>query len=163
MLETLDATQRMDVDTKVESLHKHWTQLKNIAKIRLELATLYIRFLDDSESLEKVFNEVELILRTNANEDSLKQIEKAWAVIKPSFAEIKMTGGRVVADLEKVSLLCAVAWAEEPQLMEIYLCNRSRTHISIGKQSLRQSRRFSTASVSDSSQSRRVATTGPRS
>lgn len=102
ILENLDESQRKDVDNKVETLHKHWTQLKNIAKVRTELATIYIQFLDESESLEKVFNEVELILRTAATEENLKQIQKAWAVIKPSFGEIKLTGGRVIDHLAKV-------------------------------------------------------------
>lgn len=103
VLEDLEENQRADVDSKVESLHKHWKQLKNIAKTRTDLATLYIQFLDESESLEKVFNEVELILKTAANEENLKQIEKAWGVIKPAFGEIKQTGGRVIGDLAKVS------------------------------------------------------------
>lgn len=102
MLENLGESQRKDVDQKVESLHKHWTQLKNIAKARTDLATLYIQFLDESESLEKVFNEVELIIKTAPNEGNLKQIEKAWGVIKPAFGEIKKTGGRVIEDLGKV-------------------------------------------------------------
>lgn len=98
----LDESQRKDVDAKVESLHKHWTHLKNIAKIRTDVTAVFIQFLDDSASLEKVFNEVELILRTAANSENLKQIEKAWEVIKPAFKEIKNTGARVVAGLDKV-------------------------------------------------------------
>lgn len=176
-MENLQELQRKDVDMKVESLHKHWTQLKNIAKTRTDLATLYIQFLDESESLEKVFNEVELILKTAATEENLKQIEKAWGVIKPSFGEIKRTGGRVIEDLEKVrkhknkwTTLCLLAhqlnvylYWRISNLWKIYLCNRSRTHISIGRQCVRRFRRLSTDSVSDSLRSRRVVTTGPRS
>lgn len=104
VLENLDDAQRKDVDAKVESLHKHWSHLKNIAKTRTDITTLYIQFLDDSLSLEKVFDEVELILRTAPNEENLKQIEKAWSVIKPAYEEIKNTGGRVIDGLAKVRI-----------------------------------------------------------
>lgn len=102
ILENLSDKQRLDVDMKVESLHTHWIKLKNVAKNRTELASLYIQFLDESESLDKVFNEVELIIRTAANEENLKQIDKAWGVIRPAFQEIKQTGARVIEDLAKV-------------------------------------------------------------
>lgn len=102
VLENLDESQRRDVDTKVETLHKHWTQVKNIVQARTDLATIYIQFLDESESLAKAFDEVELILKTSPNEDNLKQIEKAWSVIKPSYGEIKKTGGRIIEELSKV-------------------------------------------------------------
>lgn len=100
----------------MESLHKHWTQLKNITKARTDLATLYIQFLDESESLEKVFNEVELIIKTAPNEANLKQIEKAWGVIKPAFGEIKQTGGRVIEDLGKV--MCKLCFS--PVMSTLY-------------------------------------------
>lgn len=97
-------------------MHKHWTQLKNIAKARTDLATLYIQFLDESESLEKVFNEVELIIKTAPNEANLEQIEKAWGVIKPAFGEIKQTGGRVIEDLGKV--MCKLCFS--PVMSTLY-------------------------------------------
>lgn len=103
ILECLDEHQRKDVDEKVATLHKHWTQLTNITKTRTELSTIFSQFLDESESLERVLDEVELILRTAANEESLKQIDKAWVVIKSSHEEIKLTGQRVLQQLDKVN------------------------------------------------------------
>lgn len=108
ILENLDESQRRDVDQKVESLHKHWTLLKNIAKARTDLVSLYMQFLDESGSLDRVFNEVELILRTAASPENLTQIEKAWGIIRPAHGEIKKSGGRVIDDLAKVSANASV-------------------------------------------------------
>lgn len=102
VLEHLDESQRKDVDSKVSTLHKHWTQLKDVAKIRADITALLITFLDDSESLENAFNEVEKILGTSTSEETLQRINKAWEVIKPAYQEIKSTGARVIAELDKV-------------------------------------------------------------
>lgn len=103
MLDHLNDEQRSDVESKVASLHKHWTELKKIVDVRTDLVTLYIQFLDESDSLAKAFDQVEMILRTAPNEENLQQIEKAWAIIKPSFGEIKRTGSRFLEDLIKAS------------------------------------------------------------
>lgn len=102
VLQHIDESQRKDVDTKVQTLHQHWTKLKDIVTVRTDLAAIYIQFLDESESLAKAFNQIEVILKNAPNEDNLKQIEKAWTVIQPSFVEIKRTGSRFIDEVSKV-------------------------------------------------------------
>lgn len=78
--------------------------MKNIAEARVDLVSLYIQFLDESESLAKTFDQIEAILKTSPNEENLQRIQKAWTVIQPAYTEIKLTARRFIDEASKVRL-----------------------------------------------------------
>lgn len=94
--------QREDVDSKVESLHKHWTDLKDLIEARVDLVQLYISFHEDAEILADMFDFGENMLKTTPEEERLKQFEAAWSKIKQAYTQLKNTGKQFVDEASKV-------------------------------------------------------------
>lgn len=92
LLESLEDTERKDVDHKVQSLHDTWNELKTIVENRVDAATIYLKFLQSAEKLANMFEQVEGILRSTPEESKMSILEDAWAKIKPAYGQLKAEG-----------------------------------------------------------------------
>ena len=102
MLEYLSEEQRRDIDLKVDSIHKHWTDLKNLIENRVDLVSIFIQFLEEAESLGNMFDLMERFLKANVDENQLSKLESAWSKIQPAYSQLKNTAVRVVDVTSKV-------------------------------------------------------------
>lgn len=104
-MEQLQQNQRDDIDKKVELLHKNWTDLKNLLESRVDLSSVYISFHQETEILSSMFDYLENVLKTTADDEKLTQIEVIWNKIKPAYAQLKITGSRFINDASKVGFI----------------------------------------------------------
>lgn len=93
-LNSLDAKQRYDVDTKVESLQKHWIEIKDYVFKRYDLVSIYIEFLEKAEKLSEMFEYVEKQLKETPEKQKLTQLESVWGDIKGAYGNLKAIGLR---------------------------------------------------------------------
>lgn len=103
ILESLDETERKDVDQKVQSLHDTWKELKMIVENRVDAATNYIKFLQSAEKLTDMFEHVESILRTTPEESEIAILDDKWSKIKPAYGQLKEDGNDFVDFVSTVS------------------------------------------------------------
>lgn len=102
ILEEIDENQRKDIDAKVESLHNHWGDLRNIAENRLDLVSLFIQFLQQAEGLLSIFEYFELLQDETPDEEKLCKLDEVWGQIKPAYAKLKVGGTRFMDELARV-------------------------------------------------------------
>lgn len=102
ILEEIDENQRKDIDTKVESLHNHWGDLRNIVENRLDLVSLFIQFLHQAEGLLSIFEYFELLQDETPDEEKLQKLDDVWGQIKPAYAKLKVGGTRFIDELARV-------------------------------------------------------------
>lgn len=95
---------RNDIDNKVESLNTQWHELKNAIERRIDLAELFVRFLQQSERLSKLFQNIETLLQSTPDDNKLAQFKIHWEQIKPAYAELKKDGNQFITDAIKVSI-----------------------------------------------------------
>ncbi|XP_066996542.2 titin isoform X1 [Anabrus simplex] len=105
ILEHLNDEQRTDIDEKVDALHSHWLNLKNILENRIDLATLYVKFHTLAVNLATEFDAIEEDLRTNPdgiNEDIMREVEQKWLHIQQSYAQLCNFGKSFIDESSKV-------------------------------------------------------------
>lgn len=107
-MEYLDEAQRHDIDLKVEALHEHWLRLKNILERRLELASLYCRFFNEANTLNKEMDTLEDQVRNapqDVREDVMNKLEENWSSLVPLYQQAKNTGLNFISQGKEVSYL----------------------------------------------------------
>ena len=102
ILNELENEQRLDIDNKVDSLHSHWTEVKDIVENRLDLATLFLNFLKLADSISNMFDYFEKSLNEMPQDEQLKQLDSAWGKIKSAFHQLKLDGTQFIDETRKV-------------------------------------------------------------
>ncbi|XP_017775027.1 PREDICTED: titin [Nicrophorus vespilloides] len=106
ILEYLQDSQRSEVDSKVESLHERWLNLKNLLESRLDLSVLYVKFHTDAEKVTREMDVLdEAIQRTgeNMSEESMKVLEERLELLVPLYQSAKNTGLTFINETQKVT------------------------------------------------------------
>lgn len=103
ILNEVEDAQRKDIDHKVESIHTHWTELKNIVESRVDLVTVFIQFLQLADSLSNMFDYIEQVLQNAPEEEKLKQLDMVWGKVKPAYEQLKSEGARFMDETSKVN------------------------------------------------------------
>lgn len=93
-LESLSPQQRFDVDSKAESLHKHWIELKDLVLKRVDCVNVLIEFYDKAQRFNGQLKELKLQLNQAPNSNQVAVLEKSWQKIREDFAAIKSLGNR---------------------------------------------------------------------
>lgn len=102
ILGEIEVGQRHDIDQKVEALHSHWTQLKNLIEGRVDLVTVFVQFLQLAESLSNMFDYIEKMLHESPEQDRLAQLDAVWTKVKPAYEQLKSEGARFLDETSKV-------------------------------------------------------------
>lgn len=104
ILNEVEDAERKDIDSKVDSIHSHWTELKNIVENRVDLVTTYMQFLQLADSLSNMFEYVEKVLRDAPEKEKLQQLDALWSnKIKPAYDQLKSEGARFMDETSRVS------------------------------------------------------------
>lgn len=93
-LESLSPQQRYDVDSKAESLHKHWIELKDLVLKRVDCVNVLIEFYEKAQRLNCQLNELRNHLTQSPNSNQVAVLEKNWQKIREDFVSIKSLGNR---------------------------------------------------------------------
>jgi hypothetical protein len=88
-LEFLEEYQRLDIEEKIESLRRNWTDLKNFVFKRVDLIKIYIQFHLEADKLSELFSKLESQLKTIKPHDQTQFVEDAWNRIQSQFAKLK--------------------------------------------------------------------------
>lgn len=103
VLDQLDNTERNDVDSKVQTIHENWNELKTIIENRVDLSTIYVRFLQLADKLTDMFTHVEEVLRTTPEDFKLTQLDLLWNKLIPVYTQLKSEGKQFKEIVQKVS------------------------------------------------------------
>ncbi|XP_032599440.1 titin isoform X4 [Drosophila grimshawi] len=95
-LESLSPQQRYDVDSKAESLHKHWIELKDLVLKRVDYVSLLIEFFEQANELSSQLDHLQRQLLQTPDEHKLQFLQATWANIAASYAELKSSGQRFI-------------------------------------------------------------------
>ncbi|KRF98945.1 uncharacterized protein Dwil_GK12604, isoform C [Drosophila willistoni] len=95
-LESLSPQQRYDVDSKAESLHKHWIELKDLVLKRVDNVSLLINFFDQANELSSQLDHLQRQLQQTPDEHKLQFLQATWSQFASSFNELKMLGQRFI-------------------------------------------------------------------
>ncbi|KAH8316915.1 hypothetical protein KR074_002313 [Drosophila pseudoananassae] len=95
-LESLSPQQRYDVDSKAESLHKHWIELKDLVLKRVDHVSLLIDFFELANELSSQLDNLQRQLQQTPDEHKLQFLQATWAGIAATFGELKSRGQRFI-------------------------------------------------------------------
>ncbi|XP_033242192.1 titin-like isoform X7 [Drosophila miranda] len=95
-LESLSPQQRYDVDSKAESLHKHWIELKDLVLKRVDYVSLLIEFFEQANELSSQLNHLQRQLQQTPDEHKLQFLQATWSNIILTFSELKSRGQRFI-------------------------------------------------------------------
>ncbi|XP_043070164.1 uncharacterized protein [Drosophila bipectinata] len=95
-LESLSPQQRYDVDSKAESLHKHWIELKDLVLKRVDHVSLLIDFFELANELSSQLDNLQRQLQQTPDELKLQFLQATWAGIAATFSELKSRGQRFI-------------------------------------------------------------------
>lgn len=96
-LESLSPQQRYDVDSKAESLHKHWIELKDLVLKRVDYVSLLIDFFELANELSSQLDNLQRQLQqTPSDEHKLQFLQATWTGIAATFNELKSRGQRFI-------------------------------------------------------------------
>lgn len=93
-LESLSPEQRYDVDSKAESLHTHWIELKDLVLKRVDCVNTLIEFYDKVQQLIAQINTLQMHLSKAQNFNQSNVFEDNWQKICGDFALLKDLGER---------------------------------------------------------------------
>lgn len=99
----MDDTERHDVDNKVQSIHENWNELKTIVENRVDLSTIYVKFLQVADKLTDMFTHVEEVLKTTPEDSKLNQLDSLWNKLIPVYSQLKDEGTQFKESVRKVS------------------------------------------------------------
>lgn len=102
ILNEIEDDQRKDIDQKVDAIHNHWIELKNIVENRVDLVRILIQFLKLAESLSNMFNYLENVLKNVPEEEKMNQLNNIWSKVQPAYAQLKSEGERFIDETSKV-------------------------------------------------------------
>ncbi|KAH8272384.1 hypothetical protein KR018_001100 [Drosophila ironensis] len=95
-LESLSPQQRYDVDSKAESLHKHWIELKDLVLKRVDHVSLLIDFFELANELTSQLDNLQRQLQQTPDDHKLQFLQATWAGIATTFGELKSRGLRFI-------------------------------------------------------------------
>ncbi|KAI8039392.1 hypothetical protein M5D96_008116 [Drosophila gunungcola] len=95
-LESLSPQQRYDVDSKAESLHKHWIELKDLVLKRVDHVSLLIDFFELANELSSQLDNLQRQLQQTPDEHKLQFLQATWTGIAATFGELKSRGQRFI-------------------------------------------------------------------
>ncbi|XP_073838143.1 zormin isoform X5 [Musca autumnalis] len=93
-LESLSAQQRYDVDSKAESLHKHWIELKDLVLKRVDCVSVLIEFFQKANEFASQMDNLKRQLALTPNEQKLQFLQETWTNMQSDFVELKNLGSR---------------------------------------------------------------------
>ncbi|XP_046807761.1 uncharacterized protein LOC111679299 isoform X10 [Lucilia cuprina] len=93
-LESLSAQQRYDVDSKAESLHKHWIELKDLVLKRVDCVSILIEFFEKANEFASQLDNLKRQLAQTPNEQKLQFLQETWQNIRNDFNDLKNLGNR---------------------------------------------------------------------
>lgn len=121
ILTEIEDDQRKDIDTKVEALHTHWTNLKNIVENRVDLVQLFAHILKLADSISNMFDYVERALEETPADEKLRQLDTIWNKIKPAYAQLKLDGARFIDEMSKVCVcVCLFGFTKKDYIILIH-------------------------------------------
>lgn len=103
IVEYLDDGQRHEVDTKIDSLRKNWTDLKDFVLARVDVIDSYISFHEGADEVRETFKKLESDIRSAQNTEQIKQVQVDWERLRNQFAEIQGKSQRFYDQIAKVS------------------------------------------------------------
>ncbi|XP_039488858.1 uncharacterized protein LOC120450111 isoform X5 [Drosophila santomea] len=95
-LESLSPQERYDVDSKAESLHKHWIELKDLVLKRVDYVSLLIDFFELANELSSQLDNLQRQLQQTPDEHKLQFLQATWTGIASTFGEMKSRGQRFI-------------------------------------------------------------------
>ncbi|KMY97029.1 uncharacterized protein Dsimw501_GD17605, isoform E [Drosophila simulans] len=95
-LESLSPQERYDVDSKAESLHKHWIELKDLVLKRVDYVSLLIDFFELANELSSQLDNLQRQLQQTPDEHKLQFLQATWTGIASTFGELKSRGQRFI-------------------------------------------------------------------
>lgn len=91
---SLNAQQRYDVDSKAESLHKHWIELKDMVLRRVDCVNALIEFYEKANEFDRSLKDLKQQLKETPNEQRLKVLQESWQTLRHNFSKLKECGSR---------------------------------------------------------------------
>ncbi|XP_037721813.1 uncharacterized protein LOC119554814 isoform X18 [Drosophila subpulchrella] len=95
-LESLSPQERYDVDSKAESLHKHWIELKDLVLKRVDYVSLLIDFFELANEFSSQLDNMQRQLQQTPDEHKLQFLQATWTGIAATFGELKFRGQRFI-------------------------------------------------------------------
>lgn len=102
IVDEFEESDRKDIDRKVQMLHDTWSELRTIVESRVDLVTVYIRFLQTAEHLTQMFARVEEKLRTAPEERKMAEIDGLWNEVRSIYGQLKNDGNTFIANVKSV-------------------------------------------------------------
>lgn len=88
-MDSLEDTQRDDVNEKINLLLKNWNDLNSFVSARIPIIELYLRFQHEAEHLINLFNNLEQTLKTTKRSEEFHYIDTVWSKIQTQFSLLK--------------------------------------------------------------------------
>ncbi|XP_037939330.1 muscle M-line assembly protein unc-89 isoform X2 [Teleopsis dalmanni] len=95
-LESLSPQQRYDVDSKAETLHKHWIELKEWVLKRVDCVSLLIDFFERANRLTSQLDNLDRQLTQTPDQQKLQFLQDAWSNIRSDYSDLKTAGKRFI-------------------------------------------------------------------
>lgn len=93
-LESLSPQQRYDVDSKAESLHKHWIELKDLVLKRVDCVSVLIEFFEKANEFASQIDNLKRQLAQTPSEQKLQFLQETWSNMRSDFSDLKNLGSR---------------------------------------------------------------------
>lgn len=93
-MESLSAQQRYDVDSKAESLHKHWIELKDLVLKRVDCVSVLIEFFEKANEFGSQMDNLKRQLALTPNEGKLQFLQETWKNMQSDFGDLKNLASR---------------------------------------------------------------------
>lgn len=103
VLESLDASERIEIDQRVEALRNTWKTLETIVENRVDLSTNFVKILQLAGKLSEMFTYFEQILQSQCD-TKLPQMNELWTKIEMGCAQLKSDGNNFAQHISMVSL-----------------------------------------------------------
>jgi len=84
------------VDSKAESLHKHWIELKDLVLKRVDYVSLLIDFFELANEFSSQLDNMQRQLQQTPDEHKLQFLQATWTGIAATFGELKSRGQRFI-------------------------------------------------------------------
>lgn len=105
ILTEMDESNHKNVDQKVKTLHDTWNELRIIVENRVDLASLYLKFLKLTDELKRTFDGLESTIRLAPDENKRLHLENSWSELKLAYNQLKAEGNNLIESVSKVNYL----------------------------------------------------------
>lgn len=104
-MESLEDTQRDDVNEKLKQLLKNWNDLNSFVSARIPIIELYLRFHQEADHLINLFNNLEQTLKNKKHAEEFHYIDTVWSKIQTQFSLLKNLAKHFNTEKLKVCLI----------------------------------------------------------